>query len=345
MSKKQSLLEYTVEALKQVVVDLGEKPFRAAQIYSWLTAGVPFADMSNLSLALRERLAETYIEGYLGIAERHVAQDGTEKFLLELGDGNKIEAVLMQYHHGKTLCISTQVGCPMACTFCDSAIGGLVRNLTFGELLSQVITINALLGTGRQITNVVLMGTGEPLLNYENVVQFLRVINSEQSLHIAMRNISLSTCGIVPGIYKLAEEGMQVTLCLSLHSAIPGKRAQIMPVEKTYPLAEVVNAMQTYGEATGRRLIYEYILIDGLNMGEEDVAALSALLKGQNCHVNLIPLNGTIGGFLAPSGVAAQKFLSAVQRTGISATVRRTLGEDIKGACGQLRAQAMKREK
>lgn len=344
MTRNPSLLEYTPEELKEVVADLGEKPFRATQIYSWLTQGVPFREMRNLSLALREKLAGIYTEGYLSIAERHTAQDGTEKFLLELQDGHKIEAVLMKYHHGKTLCISTQVGCPMACGFCASAIGGLVRNLTFGELLSQVVTINALLGPGRQISNVVLMGTGEPLLNYENVVQFLRMINRAESLHIAMRNISLSTCGIVPGIYRLAEENLQVTLCLSLHSAIPSKRAQIMPVEQKYPLPQVIDAMKAYGEATGRRLIYEYILIDAFNMEAEDVAALSALLKEQNCHVNLIPLNGNIGGFCAPNSASAKKFLQAVQNAGVSATMRRTLGEDIQGACGQLRAQAMMRE-
>ena len=342
MTEKKNLLEFSPEDLEQELVAMGEKPFRAAQIYPWLTQCRPFAEMSNLSKALRQRLSEYYIEGYPEIETVAVSSDGTRKYLLRLADGNLIESVLMQYHYGNTLCISTQVGCPMGCVFCASGLGGLVRNMTAGEILGEVLRINAELGPGRNITNIVLMGTGEPLLNYDHVMRFLRLIHKEQSLHIAFRNISLSTCGITPAIYRLAEEGLPLTLCLSLHSAIPEKRLQIMPVEKRYPLRETIQAMCAYGEKTGRRTIYEYIMLAGFNLGEEDADALAQLLRGQICHVNLIPLNGNVGQFQAPDVYEIQKFEKMLEKRGISATRRRTLGQDIEGACGQLRARYQK---
>lgn len=343
MIEKRSLLEFSPEELKQELIAMGEKPFRAAQVYSWLTQCRPFSEMSNLSKTLRQKLKERYTEGYPEIETVAVSSDGTRKYLLRLADGNLIEAVLMQYHYGNTLCISTQVGCPMGCAFCASGLGGLVRNMTAGEMLGEVLRINAELGPGRNITNIVLMGTGEPLLNYKQVVRFLQLIHGEQSLHIALRNISLSTCGITPAIYRLAEEGMPLTLCLSLHSAIPEKRLQIMPVEKGYPLEHTIQAMRTYGEKTGRRIIYEYIMLADFNLGEEDADALAQLLRGQICHVNLIPLNGNVGRFRAPTAQEIQNFEKMLKKREISATRRRTLGQDIEGACGQLRARYQKR--
>ncbi len=335
---KKALLEFSPEELRQALIGLGESAFRAKQVYRWLTACVPFAEMRNLPASLRTKLAGIYTEGYPAVEARLASKDGTLKYLLRLGDGNVIEAVLMRYRYGHTLCISTQVGCPMACTFCASGLGGLVRNLTRGELLGQVLRVNAEQGAGRNITNIVLMGTGEPLLNYENVVSFLRQIHAAQSLGIALRNISLSTCGIVPGIDALAEEGLPVTLCLSLHSAIEEKRRLLMPVENTYPLHEAVAAMRRYSEKTGRRIIYEYILIEGFNMSGEDIDALVRLTRGQRCHVNLIPLNAALGSYKTPGKKQIYEFAAELEKKGVSASVRRTLGEDIEGACGQLRA-------
>lgn len=343
MAEKKALLEFSPEQLKQEMAELGEPTFRAAQIYSWLTRCKPFGEMNNLSKQLRHKLEETYREGYPEIETVAVSSDGTRKYLLRLADGNLIEAVLMRYHYGNTLCISTQVGCPMGCVFCASGLGGLVRNMTAGEMLGEVLRVNAELGEGRNITNIVLMGTGEPLLNYEQVIRFLQLIHREESLHIALRNISLSTCGITPNIYRLAEEGMPLTLCLSLHSAIPEKRRQILPVEARYPLEEAVHAMGTYAQKTGRRIIYEYIMLADFNMGEKDADALAQLLRGQTCHVNLIPLNGQVGPFQAPNRKKIQEFEKMLVKRGVSATRRRTLGQDIEGACGQLRARYRER--
>ena len=338
MHDKKALLDFSPEQLKQEFLTMGEKPFRADQVYGWLMQKKPFSQMTNLTKELRKALTDAYTEGYPEIEKEVVSRDGTRKYLLKLADGQLIEAVLMQYRYGRTLCISTQVGCPMGCLFCASGVGGLVRNMTAGEMLGEVVCINAQLGPGRNIRNIVLMGTGEPLLNYHEVVKFLRLVHEEKGMHVAMRNISVSTCGITPAIYRLAQEGLPITLCLSLHSAIPQKRRQIMPVEEHYPLKEAVDAMRAYQNRTGRRVVYEYILLDGFNMGEEDIAALENLLHGQNCHLNLIPFNGRIGGFRPPTRQSAEEFEKKLILRGFSATRRRTLGEDIEGACGQLRA-------
>lgn len=339
---KPSLLDLSFDELKEVFEQMGEKPFRAGQVARWLTAHVPFSGMTNLSKELREKLAAAFREGYARVAEKQVSADGTEKYLLELEDGNLIEAVVMTYEHGKTACISTQAGCAMGCAFCASTKGGLIRNLSAGEILSEVLLLNAQLGEGRQLTNLVLMGTGEPLENTENVLKFLRLVNSEQSLHISFRNISLSTCGVVPGIRRLTEENIPVTLCLSLHSAIEEKRREIMPIARRYSLLETLDALQAYHKKTGRRLIFEYILIRGWNDGPEDLAALEERLKPLSCHINLIPYNDAgRGSFQSPSKKEVYGFLAALERRGLSATVRRTLGQDIDGACGQLRARHM----
>lgn len=344
MSEKLPLIGLEEKRLAELLVEMGEKPFRAKQLKKWLCAYVPFSKMSNLPAALRVTLAEKYREGYLDIAEKQVSQDGTVKYLLRLEDGNYIECVAMQYEYGRTLCISTQAGCAMGCAFCASTRGGLIRNLTAAELLSQVLCANADQGGGRSITNLVLMGTGEPLANYDNVMAFLRMVHEEETLGVSYRNISLSTCGVVPGILRLAEEKMPLTLCLSLHSAIQRKREELMPIARKYDLDQTIGAMKAYAQKTARRIIFEYILIQGFNDQAEDVVALQRLAGGINCHINLIPYNDVSGAFRSPSKKEVYAFLARLEAVGLSATVRRSLGQDIEGACGQLRARHMKME-
>ncbi len=339
---KKALLDYSPEELKQLLAELGEKPFRAKQIYGWLNSCTPFEEMSNLSKALREKLRDSFLEGYARKAEVQISSDGTRKYLLEMIDGSLIESVLMRYEYGNTVCISTQAGCAMDCAFCASCKGGLERNLTAGEILSQVLAINADLGEGRNITNIVLMGTGEPLANYNNVMKFLRLINSPDSLNISYRNISLSTCGIVPNIYKFCDEGIPVTLCLSLHAAFEDKRRRLMPIADRFSLKETIEAMRHYGEKTGRRVIFEYLLIGGFNDGFEDAKELKKLLHGMSCHINLIPYNEVEEAeFSAPEKGRVYSFMEELNKLGLSATVRRSLGRDIDGACGQLRAKRL----
>lgn len=336
----KTLLDMDMAELRAELESIGEKPFRAAQIYPWLMERAAFEEMTNLSKALREKLRERYAEGYPAVLEKLVSADGTRKYLLGLADGNIIESVVMAYEHGNTACISTQAGCAMGCAFCASCKGGLERNLTDGEMLGQVLAMNRDLGAGRNITNVVLMGTGEPLANYDNTVRFLKRINAKESLHMSFRNISVSTCGVVPNILKLAEERLPITLCLSLHAATDEKRRQIMPIAKKYSLAETMDAMERYGQVNGRRMIAEYILLHGFNDTEEDGDALAGLLRGMKCHVNLIPYNSIgEGEFASPSKKDVYGFLGKLEKRGLSATVRRSLGQDIDGACGQLRAR------
>lgn len=334
------LLDYTLDELKELLVELGEKPFRAKQIYSWLMDNVAFSDMSNLPKALREKLEEHFTEGYAKIEEVQISSDGTRKYLLRLLDGSLIESVLMKYDYGNTVCISTQVGCAMDCAFCASCKGGLERNLLAGEILSEVLAINADIGEGRNITNIVLMGTGEPLANYSNVIKFLKLINSPDGLNVSYRNISLSTCGIVPAIYRFCEEGLPVTLCLSLHATYEDKRRRLMPIAYKFSLKETIDAMRYYGEKTGRRVIFEYLLIGDFNDSFEDAMELKQQLKGMSCHINLIPYNEVEEAeFKAPKKGRVYSFMEELNKLGLSATVRRSLGRDIDGACGQLRAK------
>ena len=325
------LLSLDTIQLENLLTELGEKKFAAKQLRYWLCKGVPFEEMTNLSKTLRIMLRERYNEGYARISQKHTSQDGTVKYLLELTDGNLIECVLMQYHHGNTLCVSTQVGCRMGCVFCASGIEGLVRQLTAGEMLSELIAARE----SGEISNVVLMGSGEPLDNYDNVTAFIRALQAE--FGIGMRHISLSTCGLVPGILKLAEEQLSVTLCLSLHSAIDEKRKQLMPIAKAYTIKEIIDAAKVNFKKTGRRIIIEYTLIRGFNDGQEDIDALKRILKGLNCHINVIPLNQATGEFLPPSKTESHAFAATLEKYGLSATVRRALGSDIEGACGQLK--------
>lgn len=336
---KKDIRSYTYEELQEEISAFGEKPFRAKQIYEWLHVKLAenFGEMTNLSKDLRERLAREYEIRMVSMVERQISRkDPTEKFLFELQDGNVVESVLMKYHYGNSVCISSQVGCRMGCRFCASTIGGLVRNLTASEMLGQVYQIQKL--SGERVSNIVVMGTGEPLDNYENFLKFIRMVSDEHGLHISQRNITASTCGIVPNMRRLAEEGLQIILALSLHGSSQEKRRELMPVADRYELAEVMEACDEYFRKTGRRVTFEYSLVQGVNDGPEDVARLTALLKNRNCHMNLIPVNPVRErNFKKPSRKNALDFQNKLEHNGINVTIRRERGSDIDGACGQLR--------
>lgn len=339
---KTCLLDYSLEQLKGVVSEMGEKPFRAGQIYKALHNGLTFSQMTNLSLDLRQKLNDNYIDIPLKIIKSIKSVDGTEKFLYALNDGNVIEGVLMKYKYGATLCVSTQVGCRMNCAFCASGLNGLIRNLTSGEILGQVIVANKYLGgelgDKRKIINVVLMGSGEPLDNYDNTVKFLQTVSSAEGINISARNISLSTCGLVKKMLDLANEGLPINLTVSLHSPFDEERKKIMPVAKKYTINQIVEACQHYFDKTGRRYIFEYVLIRGNNDTKAHAEALINLLKGKPCHINLIRLNEVKEkGLQSVTDKDAYKFLGLLEKGGLSATLRRRMGADIDGACGQLR--------
>ena len=330
-----------------VVEDLKQSRFRAGQIAGWLARGADIGEMTNLSSALREQLAEVAVANPVRVADSFRSKtDETEKFLYALEDGNLIEGVLMRYHHGDTLCVSTQVGCRMGCAFCASTLEGRVRNLTCGEILGQVVCANRHIQAAdprRRVHNIVLMGSGEPLDNYDNVVKFLRLANDPKGLNISLRNISLSTCGLVRRMYDFAAEGLPVTLSLSLHAPNDEIRRQIMPVANAYSYEEVLTACKYYIEKTGRRVIFEYALIRNLNSDVRHAEELARRLRGMRCHVNLIPLNDVKERKLeAPDRRAVEAFLKRLELKHISATVRREMGADIEGACGQLRRKVLK---
>lgn len=328
-----------------LLAEWGEPKYRADQVYGWLNKGARPVEMTNLPAPLRERLAGIPYGG-VTIERRLVsARDGTVKYLFLLEDENLVEGVLMRYHYGNTACLSTQVGCDMGCKFCASTLGGRVRNLRAGEMLDQVHAIErdepAPAGR-RTVTNLVLMGSGEPLDNYENVVAFLNRATSSDGLGISPRNISLSTCGIVPKIDAFLRDAPHVTLSISLHAHSDDVRASLMPVNRAYPVAEVIAAARRYAEQTGRRVVFEYALIDGVNASDADADALASLLRGMLCHVNLIPLNPVAERGLRGVGRAeANRFCERLKARGISATVRREMGTDIDGACGQLRRRVL----
>ena len=344
---KIQLLGMTAEELERFVVDeLGESKFRAKQISEWLSRGADIDGMTNLSAKLRQRLNEVAVANPVRILNSYKSKlDETEKFLYALGDGNIIEGVVMRYHHGDTLCVSTQVGCRMGCAFCASTLDGRVRNLTAGEILGQVVAANGRIrqqDPERRIHNIVLMGSGEPLDNYDNVVKFLRLVNDPKGLNISLRNVSLSTCGLVRKMYDFAAEGLPVTLSLSLHAPNDEIRRRIMPVANAYPINEVLDACRYYVEKTGRRVIFEYALIKNVNCEMKHAEELARRLRGLQCHVNLIPLNDVKERNLeAPSKQDVAAFLKRLELKNISATVRREMGADIDGACGQLRRKAL----
>ena len=327
------------DELKEVLKAMGEKPFRADQLFSWLHAkkALSYDEMTNLSAALRSRLREAYPLSDLRVLDCLESKlDGTRKFLFALSDDNVIESVWMKYHHGNSVCISTQAGCNMGCAFCASGIGGKVRDLTAGEMLQQVYEIER--QTGERVSNVVMMGTGEPLDNYEQAVRFIRLISHEKGLNISLRNISLSTCGLVPRIYDLAKEDLAITLAVSLHAASDEKRKKLMPVAKVWSVAELIAAAKDYFAATGRRVTFEYALVKGENDSPEDAALLGKLLSGFPCHVNLIPVNPVKERQFQRSGYEEiVNFQNKLEKYGINGTIRREMGSDINGACGQLR--------
>ncbi len=336
---KTDLAGLELDSIKEFCVKIGEKPFRATQIYKWMRKGVKtFDEMTDISAVLREKLKEHFFIASCDIIRKQVSKDGTVKYLLRLYDGEKIESVFMQYEHGNTVCISTQAGCRMGCTFCASTINGLKRNLLPSEMLAQIITAQN--DTGKTVSNVVLMGMGEPLDNYDNVMKFLRLVNDEQGLNIGMRHISLSTCGLVDQIDRLAKENLQITLSVSLHAPNGKIRSEIMPIARKYGYDELLSACKRYEEHTNRRISFEYALIDGVNDRVCDAEELAKRLKGTLCHVNLIPLNPTARkNYKTSQKKSVDLFTNTLEKYKIAVTVRRRLGNDISASCGQLKAE------
>ena len=336
---KKDICAYTYEQLQAEIQAMGERGFRAKQIYEWLHVRLAedFSEMTNLSRELKYRLSEQYeILPVVMLEKQESRLDGTCKFLFRLHDGNVVESVWMRYHYGNSVCISSQVGCRMGCRFCASGIGGLVRGLSPSEMLGQVYRLQRIMG--ERVSNVVVMGTGEPLDNYDSLLTFLKILTGEKGLHISQRNVTVSTCGIVPKMYELAKEHLQITLALSLHGATQEKRKQLMPVANAYELEEVLTACDAYFRETGRRITFEYSLIRGVNDTEEDVRELVRILGPRNCHLNLIPVNSVKEYDLKqPDRKNAQNFKNKLEKYGINVTLRRELGADIDGACGQLR--------
>ena len=330
----------TLEEITEALCQLGEPSFRGKQVFTWLHRGVTsFEEMSNLSRSLRQKLAETYRITAPAVERKQVSRlDGTVKYLWRLWDGNCIETVLMRYHHGNTVCISSQVGCRMGCAFCASTIAGKVRDLAPSEMLDQVLFTH--LDAGEEISNIVLMGIGEPLDNMDNVLRFLELVNHPDGMNIGMRHISLSTCGVIPGIDALAELRLQLTLSVSLHAPDTETRSRIMPVNRAYDVEKLFAACHRYFEKTGRRISFEYAMIDGVNDHDWQADLIAKSICGMPGHVNLIPLNDVVESPFKPSRRIAA-FQKRLESHGITATVRRSLGGDIDASCGQLRRKAL----
>ena len=343
---KTDIKSMNLEEVTSFITDRGEKAFRAKQLYGWMHEKLAsgYDEMTNLPKALRERLKEETEYTSLTVVEEKIsAIDGTRKYLFGLSDGNIIESVLMKYRHGNSVCISSQVGCRMGCRFCASTLDGLERNLRPSEMLDQIYRIQSL--TGERVSNVVIMGSGEPMDNYDNVVKFIRLLTDENGLNISQRNVTLSTCGVVPGILKLADEDLQITLALSLHAPNDQVRRTLMPIANRYSLEEILGACHTYFVKTGRRLTFEYSLVQGVNDNLDEAAALAALIKGQHGHVNLIPVNPIKErDFVQSDKNAIEAFKNLLEKNGINVTIRREMGRDINGACGQLRKSFLNQE-
>lgn len=339
----QDLKSMTLEELTAALREMGEPAFRGKQVFAWLHRGVrSFEEMTDLAKPLRARLGERWRLEPPVAARRQVSRlDGTIKYLWELSDGSCIESVLMSYRHGNTICISSQVGCRMGCAFCASTIGGKVRDLRPSEMLDQVIFSQ--LDSGREISNIVLMGIGEPMDNLDNVLRFLELVNHPMGLNIGMRHVSLSTCGIVPGIRRLADLGLQLTLSVSLHAPDSGTRSALMPVNRAYDVEELFEACHAYFRKTGRRISFEYAMVDGVNDADWQADLIVKKLRGMPGHVNLIPLNNVRESPLKPSRRTAA-FQRRLESQGVAATVRRSLGGDIDASCGQLRRKAMEKK-
>lgn len=345
MSKNETdILSLTLEECRALAADMGYPSFRGEQLYKWMQKGVPLDQMGNLPAEFRRRLAEECDYKLPEIVQKQVSKiDGTAKYLMRMNDGECVESVFMRYEHGNTVCVSCQAGCRMGCRFCASTLRGRARDLSASEILGQIAVIGR--DTGERIGGIVMMGIGEPLDNYDNTVKFLRLVSSPDGLNIGLRHISVSTCGLVPGIRRLEEEGLPVTLSISLHASDDERRSSLMPVNKKYGIDELLGACREYFEKTGRRVSFEYTLISGENDSERDAKALAELLKkGMRapCHVNLIMLNKVDEtGFQTPDRKGAERFRADLERCGINATIRRRLGSDIDASCGQLRLKNM----
>lgn len=334
----------TLDQLKEEMEIMGEKSFRAKQVYEWMhkKQAAGYEEMTNISAALADKCKERYI--YTSLVPVQVQEskiDGTRKYLFELADGNMVERVWMRYKHGNSVCISSQVGCRMGCRFCASTLDGLERNLLPSEMLDQIYAI--IRHTGERVSNVVVMGSGEPMDNFDNLLQFITLLTDENGLNISQRNVTVSTCGIVPKMRQLADRRLQITLAISLHAATDEKRRQLMPVADSYRLDELLEACAYYFERTGRRITFEYSLVRDVNDTDEDARQLSALIGGLNCHVNLIPVNPVKErNYVQSERRAVEAFKNKLEKNGINVTIRREMGRDIDGACGQLRRRYMK---
>lgn len=339
----KNIKDYNLDDLKQEFINMGEKPFRAEQVFKWIheVNVTSFDEMTNLSLELREKLKQNYTMCIYGIIRKQEAKDGTKKYLFDLLDGNAIETVLMEYNHGYTICVSSQIGCKMGCKFCASTGVQFMRNLTSGEIVEQLLAVQR--DAEIKISNVVFMGIGEPLDNYDNVVNAIRIINNQKGINIGARHISVSTSGLVPKIYDLAKENIQCTLSISLHATTDEKRSAMMPVNNRYNIEELIKACRDYINTTKRRISFEYALAKDNNDNLQDAKRLVKLLRGMICHVNLIPINKIENGdYVKSSNENIIKFRDYLNDHGIVATIRRELGSDIDAACGQLRRKDLK---
>ena len=343
IDNKTDIKSLSMEELKEEFAIMGEKAFRAKQTYEWLHQKLvrSFDEMTNLSKDFREKCKEMYAFTALEIVRVQESKlDGTRKYLFRLQDGNVVESVLMRYKHGNSVCISSQVGCRMGCKFCASTIDGLARNLMPSEMLDQIYAISV--HTGERVSNVVIMGSGVPMDNYDNFLQFLKLLTDENGLHISARNVTVSTCGIVPNIRKLAKEHLQITLALSIHATTDEKRKRLMPIANKYSIEELMEACKYYFEQTGRRITFEYSLVGGVNDTKEDAQELIALAAPLNCHINLIPVNPIKErDFVQSDNGHIQAFKNRLEKSKINVTIRREMGRDIDGACGQLRRSYM----
>lgn len=337
MENKTCIKNFTLKEIEDLMIQNGFPKYRALQIFKWIYKDIDrFEQMGNLPKPIMDFLHRDYYINRASILEKQVSKDGTTKILFGLNDGNAVECVLMKYQHGYSLCISTQVGCRMGCEFCASTIGGLIRNLTSGEMIEEIMATSR--DTGISISNIVLMGIGEPFDNYDQVIKFLKIVNDKNGLNIGMRHITISTSGVVPNIYRFADEGIQCTLAVSLHSAINNKRSEIMPINKKYNIEELIKACDYYIDKTNKRITFEYALIRGVNDSADDAEALGNLLKNMLCHINLIPVNPVKGKiFEKTEDSSIYNFKKIIEKYGINTTIRRELGSDIEGACGQLR--------
>lgn len=346
MREKTDIKSMTLPELQEFLKEKGEKAFRAKQVYEWMHVKLAqsFEEMTNLSKELRVVLGECCEYTVLtAVRVQESKIDGTKKFLFALQDGNVVESVWMKYQHGNSVCISSQVGCRMGCTFCASTIDGLERNLTPAEMLEQIYAITRL--TGERVSNVVVMGSGEPLDNYQNLLRFLKLLTDENGLNISQRSVTVSTCGLVPKMYELAEEKLQITLALSLHATTDSKRQKLMPVAKSFSIDQLMEACRNYFVKTGRRITFEYSLVGGVNDTEEDAAELIGLAAPLGAHVNLIPVNPIRERNYVQSGrEQIQRFQKKLEKNKVKVTVRREMGRDIDGACGQLRRRHLNQE-